>query len=290
VGTPPQYELRRTVRVVIDPAAQPGAGSNGFAGTPAPVGLPRHYEFDVRCAGVPDEHTGYLVDIKAIDRAVRERAAPILDRACTRADARPGEVLADIVSTLARELGPGLASVCWRLTPYHSIEARAARRPAGEDAMDATTRQTDPETRARASVLLRERFDFAAAHRLHVPTKSDEENRSIFGKCNNPSGHGHNYQIEPCVEVDTSGDAAPFGFVELERATRASVIEPFDHKHLNKDTAEFGEGGVNPSVENMARVFFERLAPAIRGASAGATLRSVTVWETDRTSCTFPGG
>ncbi|MEO0483847.1 MAG: 6-carboxytetrahydropterin synthase, partial [Planctomycetota bacterium] len=139
------------------------------------------------------------------------------------------------------------------------------------------------------TALLRERFDFAAAHRLHVPTLSDDENRAIFGKCNNPSGHGHNYQIEPCVELDTAALAdVPFGFAELERATHEQVITPFDHKHLNTDTPEFGEAGVNPSVENMARVFFDRLAPAVRRASAAATLRSITVWETDRTSCTYP--
>jgi len=156
-----------------------------------------------------------------------------------------------------------LARLGWRLTPTYVLEA-------------------DMTTAPSPRLLLRQRFDFAAAHRLHVPSLSDAENRAAFGKCNNPSGHGHNYQVEPCVAVP---HGASFGLLDLERITGERVVEAFDHKHLNADTREFAAAdGLNPSVENIARVFFDRLAPAV--AAEGGELVALTVWETDRTSAT----
>ena len=140
-------------------------------------------------------------------------------------------------------------------------------------------------------VTLRQSYEFSAAHRLHVPSLSDAENRQLFGKCNNPAGHGHNYRVEPVVAVKVGAEGARFSLADLERLTEEHIVARFDHKHLNQDTREFGPGpgGVNPSVENIARVFFEALAGPVRAAGADATLRSVTVWETDRTCATYAG-
>ncbi|MEL6796463.1 MAG: 6-carboxytetrahydropterin synthase, partial [Planctomycetota bacterium] len=134
--------------------------------------------------------------------------------------------------------------------------------------------------------LLRQQFDFAAAHRLHAPELSDEENQRVFGKCNNPSGHGHNYRIEASVAVPVNQPPGGFGLADLEELCDTLVIERFDHTHLNVDTEEFGPRGVMPSVENIAKVIYDILAPAV--GDRGATLRSMTVWETDRTCCTYP--
>jgi 6-pyruvoyltetrahydropterin/6-carboxytetrahydropterin synthase len=175
-------------------------------------------------------------------------------------------VLVAIVPALSDALPVRLSRVLWRVTPYYGV---------GMSATDRTT------------VSIRQRFDFAAAHRLHVDALSDERNRELFGKCNNPSGHGHNYQIEPEVEVDLDERGVPsLGLADLERLTDELVVQRFDHKHLNLDTSEFGPGGLNPSVENIARVSFELLAGPI--GRAGARLRRVTVWETDRTRATYP--
>jgi 6-pyruvoyltetrahydropterin/6-carboxytetrahydropterin synthase len=145
---------------------------------------------------------------------------------------------------------------------------------------------SDPST-----VLLRQRFDFSASHRLHTPALSEEANRALYGKCNNPSGHGHNYQFEPCVAVRVGEGALGFSIDDLERLAEREIIRRFDHRNLNVDTREFAPGeGLIPSVENIARVFYGLMAPAVRDAPGGdAELRSVTVWETDRTSSTFPG-
>lgn len=140
-----------------------------------------------------------------------------------------------------------------------------------------------------SSAIIRQQFDFAAAHRLHCPSLSDEENRSTFGRCNNPSGHGHNYRVEAAFGVQTQAPQ-PVTVGEIERLVDEAVISRFDHKHLNEDTEEFApEGGVNPSVENIAEVCYRRLAAASEAAFSGKCwVHEVTVWETDRTSASFP--
>jgi len=247
---------------------EPPKGVNGYAGTPPMRGLGRYYAFDIEARGTPDAVSGYLVDIKVIDRAVRTVVHPELVRACRDAPmSDPGGLLRGWISRIASALRPvTLRSARWWLTPTYSVALENL------DMNDVRP------------VLLRQRFDFAAAHRLHAAGLSDEDNRRLFGKCNNANGHGHNYQIEPCVAV---GQDSVFSLAQLEALTEEVVISRFDHTHLNIDTPDFGPDGVNPSVENIARVSFERLGPTI--SSAGAELVSVTVWETDRTCCTYPG-
>src|SRR6185503_14035284 len=97
------------------------------------------------------------------------------------------------------------------------------------------------------SISIRQSFEFSAAHRLHVEGLDDATNRRIFGKCNNPTGHGHNYRVDVTVVVALD-DQARLTLRDLERIVAEQVIDRFDHKHLNRDTAEFAS--VNPSVEN----------------------------------------
>ncbi|MEM8757469.1 MAG: 6-carboxytetrahydropterin synthase [Planctomycetota bacterium] len=260
--------LSRTVRFTVSNAeGDRGTASrtNGFGGTPAMRGLGAYYELRVVCTGPPDPQTGYLVNIKAIDLAVRETAIPRIEQIFRQAPGTdPGTVLPEIAAAIAERLEPRTTGVRWRLTPTYSVEIE----------------MNDP-----TRVLMRQRFDFAASHRLHVAELTDDENRRLFGKCNNPTGHGHNYVVEPAVAVDPASPN-PLTLPELEALTDELIIDRFDHTNLNADTDEFGESGVNPSVEHIARVCYERLASAI--ADRGAELRSVTVWETDRTSCTYP--
>lgn len=105
---------------------------------------------------------------------------------------------------------------------------------------------------------LTRRYCFAASHRLHSAHLSDQENRRVYGKCNNPYGHGHNY----VVEVAVSGPVDPAtgmianlsdldGFVERE------VLEPFDHKYVNQEIPAFRERV--PTTENLCIEIFNRL-------------------------------
>jgi 6-pyruvoyltetrahydropterin/6-carboxytetrahydropterin synthase len=137
------------------------------------------------------------------------------------------------------------------------------------------------------TVLLQQMFEFAAAHRLHADELSEQENRRVFGKCNNPNAHGHNYRVQPLVAVRLGDQGEQrFTLADLERLVEESVIDRFDHMNLNVDVEDFSE--TIPSVENIARVAYERLAPAIKQTTEDARLVNVTVWETDKTASTFP--
>lgn len=264
--------LTRTIRFCINPGegpVPPVREENGFGGIPAMRGMGRFYELHITCRAEPDPHTGFLVDIKAIDAAARMHAVPLIAEACRdRPRTEPAIVLVHVARALRRRLGPMFHSVRWSLTPYYSLEMA-----------DNTS-----------YVLLRQWFDLSAAHRLNVPMLGDERNAEIFGKCNNPAGHGHNYRVEPCVKVLL--DPAPtFTLAALETLVQAHIIDRFDHKNLNEDTPEFSSRfGVNPTVENIARQFYEILSRPINEHSrGGAELKALTVWETDRTCATYPG-
>jgi 6-pyruvoyltetrahydropterin/6-carboxytetrahydropterin synthase len=99
---------------------------------------------------------------------------------------------------------------------------------------------------------------FNAAHRLHNPTWSDEKNRAVFGLCNNPNWHGHNYELE----VKVTGEIDPETGMVVDLAWLADLIKRevesrFDHKNLNLDTQEFRN--LNPTAENICVVIFNIL-------------------------------
>lgn len=264
--------LSRTIRFNLNPDGA-WKGHNGHAGGPAPSSLSTHAEFRIECEGEPDARTGYLINIKDIDAAAKKVLYPPLALAALKhQNPDPARILVLLLPELRRAIAEKLTgrvtSVRWNLTPYCSIEVIM------------------PDETSHVA-LLRVRAEFAAAHRLHVPDLSDDENRALFGKCNHPSGHGHNYIVEPAVEVPTTAGKPPMTTADLERTLEETVLERFDHRHLNLDTAEFGPEGVNPSVENIARVCFDLLAPRLSETYA-VTLRSITVWETERTCCTYP--
>jgi 6-pyruvoyltetrahydropterin/6-carboxytetrahydropterin synthase len=134
-------------------------------------------------------------------------------------------------------------------------------------------------------VIIRQQYEFAAAHRLHVSGLSDEENRRVFGKCNNPSGHGHNYRVEVAIRapIDAQGHVLPVE--KLDATVDAHVIQKLDHKHLNIDVPRFAD--LNPSVESITREIYHMLQPGVR--ELGAVLEEVRVWETSKTVCAYRG-
>ena len=103
---------------------------------------------------------------------------------------------------------------------------------------------------------------FNAAHRLHNPAWDEEKNDKIFGKCNNPSFHGHNYEL--IVKVVGEPDAQTGYVIDLKvlsEIIQQNILERFDHKNLNLDTKEFKE--LNPSAENIAIVIYKILREKI---------------------------
>jgi len=134
-------------------------------------------------------------------------------------------------------------------------------------------------------VILRQQYEFAAAHRLHVDELSDEENRAVFGKCNNPSGHGHNYRLEVAVAAPIDAEGRILDVELLDAVVDQTVIERYDHKHLSVDVPEFA--GRNSSVEHIAQSIYRLLLDPIAGL--GAALEEVRVWETSKTVCVYRG-
>lgn len=235
--------------------------TNSWGGWPSAVGVAPYLVLRIIVSGEPDAATGYLVNIQELDMLLRRHAIPIAARELSEVGvALTGErLLRDIFAGVAAQTPSRcrLIALTLSVTPYLSYAIYAG----------------DP-----AMVELTQCFEFSASHRLHVPTLSDEENRRTFGKCNNPNGHGHNYQVEVTVAGSVSektGGVLPLP--EFESLVKREVIDRFDHKHLNADTAEFAR--TNPSVENIAKTIWSLLESKL----APARLRRVRVWETAKT-------
>lgn len=127
------------------------------------------------------------------------------------------------------------------------------------------------------------RYKFSASHRLHTDKLSADENWRVYGKCNNPHGHGHNY----IVEVRVSGRVDPAtgmiaNLADLDGFVEREVIEPFDHKLLNEEVAAFRERV--PTTENLCKEIYQRLKRFPK-----AKLERVRVEETSNNAFEYAG-
>jgi len=115
-------------------------------------------------------------------------------------------------------------------------------------------------------VYVTRKAQFSASHRLFNPGWSDQRNAEVFGKCNNPNGHGHNYEIEVTVGGIPPGETGMvIDLKKLADIIEEAIIERVDHKHINKDV-DFMQG-IIPTAENLAIAFWKILAPKIREGS-----------------------
>ncbi len=133
----------------------------------------------------------------------------------------------------------------------------------------------------RVSVYRREHFN--AAHRLHNPAWDEEKNNLVFGKCNNPNFHGHNYEL---VVKITGKPSADTGFVidlkHLSEIIKKNVLEKLDHQNLNLDVEEFAN--LNPTAENITILIYNILRSKI-----DTTLDlQVRLYETPRNFAEYP--
>ena len=112
-------------------------------------------------------------------------------------------------------------------------------------------------------VYLTKVYEFSAAHRLHSQQLSDKENLEIFGKCNNPAGHGHNYVLEVTIKGTVDPKTGLIADLNLlDEVIEKEVFSRFDYKHLNLDTAEFEN--VNPTSENFVKVLWDVMEPNLQ--------------------------
>lgn len=135
---------------------------------------------------------------------------------------------------------------------------------------------------------LTRRVGFAAAHRYNRPDWSPEENRRVFGACNNPVGHGHNYSLEVTVrgaiDADT-GYSVDLGL--LDALLQREIVDRLDHQHINHAIPEFADGALVPTCENLVAWAWPRLAA---GLPDGVALHRLRLHEDDHLSVEYFGG
>ncbi|NWZ27532.1 PTPS synthase, partial [Asarcornis scutulata] len=129
---------------------------------------------------------------------------------------------------------------------------------------------------------------FSACHRLHSKALSDEENLKLFGKCNNPNGHGHNYKARLLICLLFSLQIDPvsgmvINLTDLKEYMQQAIMEPLDHKNLDKDVPYFAE--VVSTTENVAVFIWENLKKLL----PMGTLYKVKVYETDQNIVVYKG-
>jgi 6-pyruvoyltetrahydropterin/6-carboxytetrahydropterin synthase len=128
-----------------------------------------------------------------------------------------------------------------------------------------------------AQVRVTSRYRFAAAHRLDTPALSAEENRKLYGKCNNPFGHGHDYILDVTVDGPVDAHGLVVNRAAFDSLVRGAVLDRLDHKNLNVDLAQFS--GTVPTTENLAMVVHDFLMAAW---TLPAKLVQVRISETER--------
>ena len=135
----------------------------------------------------------------------------------------------------------------------------------------------------KVAVIRKEHFN--AAHRLHNPAWSEEKNAAVFGKCNNPHYHGHNYEFLVKLTGETDPETGyVYDMKKLSDLIKEFVLDKFDHKNLNLDTHEFKS--VNPTAENIAVVIWNILREKI---DLKYDLK-ITLYETERNIVEYPAG
>ncbi|MEI6914544.1 MAG: 6-carboxytetrahydropterin synthase [Armatimonadota bacterium] len=243
------------------------AVANGLKGTCKIHG--HNYVVDLTCAGELDA-TGMVVNITEIDVVLKGLLAP-LDQSFLEED---------------------FPNVAWGLPTTENLARWIwmncdGKLPNGQ-LVSVRVQETDnlwSEYRGseKREVFVTKSYEFAAAHRLHSRKLSDEDNLLVFGKCNNPHGHGHNYGLDITIRgiVDErTGMACDIG--TFDEIVNTRIINRFDHKHLNLDLPEFAD--VNPTSENIAVVIWNLLKPEF-----AESLYKVRVRETERNSFEYYG-
>ncbi len=207
------------------------------------------YVLDVFYGGDISAHDGMIVNLTEI-KPVLNRVLEPLDGAFLNRDLEEFQQ--------RRPTLENLVNFVWQRLPAQIDQSRLARVRLQENARLWIDKDDTLMRLTRC-------YEFAAAHRLHVPQMSDDNNAELYGKCNNLNGHGHNYGLEVTIEGEPNAQTgAIFSMSELDKIVDEEVFERFDHKHLNEDCPEFQT--LIPTSENLARVIFEVLSGKLNGA------------------------
>jgi 6-pyruvoyltetrahydropterin/6-carboxytetrahydropterin synthase len=292
-----------------------------FGRCTSPFGHGHNYTIAVTVRGAIDATSGMVVNLRDLDELIAKLVEPLdhqfLNRSvsCFRDGTQPtAEALgrycsrelrasfrahfpeaSAAVSHVAVQEGETLQGWCavndgetlrWDVStgrdvpPERLREGGSVRR--GESLADSSRPDwVNPEDVMPETLGLTRTYTFSAAHRLHEPSLSDDENQSRFGKCNNPHGHGHDYRLD--VTVSGALDPETSMVVDLaclDETVQAAVLERLDHRHLNYEVPPFDR--LNPTSENVLQVIWGWLAPV-----CPACLFELALWETPRNRFTL---
>ena len=264
------HKLTRLVRFSINPfLPEDSCGFNSFASKPAGEGLSIFLELSVKLAGEVEPATGFVVNVTDVDENVQGAVVPIFAERI-REDFRQGKHIG--FSQIAELLRSAWEQLANRFESAKLSELSLNLNP---------FRRVAVECEDCEMIYFSEKFEFAATHKLWNDDFSREHNLEVFGKCANPAGHGHNYVIEVTVKMPAGKDGFHIG--DFEKIVNDELIKLLDHKNLNVDVDEFGK--TNPTIENIAAFAWDKL----RGKFGEAALHCVTIWENDRTYCSYYG-
>lgn len=234
-----------------------------------PYGHGHNYTLDVTIAGRVDPVTGMVMNITEL-KALVQRVLEGFDHKHLNEDTpyfrERIPTTEELVRVLWALIGPPLPAGI-RLERLRLAEAPDLwAEYAGEPEAGALSRS----------------YSFAAAHRLHAPGLSDEENVAIYGKCNNPNGHGHNYTLEVSVRGPVEGATGMVvDLSALDGAVRG-VLDQLDFRHLDREVPAFAER--TSTGENIVIFLWEALAPRL-----GGRLAHLRLWETRRNFFDYAG-
>ena len=248
----------------------PAELKNLFGVAAEPSGHGHNYVLELSVRGPVDPIDGMVVNIKTVDLELKQLLTSIDHKMLN--DAMPE--FASEVPTTER-----LAQILWSHIPEtigaaHRVSIRLEEHPG----MSVEILGENP-----AMVHLTRAIEFSASHRLHSEKLSEEENWRLYGKCNNPNGHGHNYVAEITVKGEPdkrTGIVIDLG--KFEALLEEEVDRRFDHKHLNLDTNYFKESPA--TAENIAIVIWNLIADKIPACRDGGKveLQRVRLIETAR--------
>lgn len=230
-----------------------------FGKCTSPYGHGHNYTLDVTISGTPDPISGMIMnmaDLKARVNAVLDQ----FDHKHLNEDTPYFKALIPTTENIVR--------VLWRLIAPQLPAGVGLARLRLYELADLWAEYTGDDTAE-----FSRSYVFSAAHRLHAPQLSDAENQALYGKCNNPHGHGHNYTLEVSIggHVDhTTGMV--IDMAELDQAVRA-VLDTLDHKHIDREVP--GMAGRASTGENIVAYLWGELAPHFAGR-----LRHLKLWET----------
>ena len=264
------HRLTRRVRFSVNPfLPEQSEGFNSFSSKPNGEGLSIFLELSIELVDNVEHATGFVVNVSDIDKIVRNNAIPVFRNSIQEHYHQARHIslstIIDLLKSSYEQLKDKFGTaqiniITLNLNPFRKVAMKS------ED-ID--------------MIYFSEKFEFAATHKLWNENFTEEQNFEIFGKCANPTSHGHNYIAE--VTIKMPKDRSGFKIGDYEKIVDTEFIKRVDHKNLNLDVERFKKA--NPTVENITTFAWEKLI----GKFGDQLLYCVTVWESDRTYCSYYG-